>query len=357
MLHTEVAIIGGGPAGMSAAIAAANQGARVTLFDMGKKLGGQLVKQTHRFFGSEKEYAGIRGIDIAKILTEEVEKNKLIDVKLDTTVLAIYSDGVISYEQGKEYKRMTSEKTIIAAGAAEKMLLFENNDLPGVYGAGAVQTLMNQHGIVPGNKVLMIGAGNIGLIVSYQLMQAGVKVAAIIDAAPKVGGYLVHASKIRRLGIPILTQHTIKKALGNETVEGAVICEVDDKFNPIEGTDQTIDADIICLAVGLSPQGELVRQAGCEVKYVPSLGGFVPLRDENLQTTAKGIYVAGDTAEVEEASAAMVEGTIAGLSAAESLGYGTNIAEIKESFKNDLDILRSGAVGEKIKSGLQLLSC
>ena len=357
MLHTEIAIIGGGPAGMCAAIAAANQGARVTLFDRGKRLGGQLVKQTHRFFGSEKEYAGIRGIDIAKILYEEVEKNKLIDVKVDTTVLAIYSDGVISYEEGKSYKRMTSEKTIIAAGAAEKMLLFENNDLPGVYGAGAVQTLMNEHGIVPGNNVLMIGAGNIGLIVSYQLMQAGVKVAAIIDAAPKVGGYLVHASKVRRLGVPILTSHTIKTAFGNETVEGAVICEVDDKFNTIPGTDKTVNVDIICLAVGLTPQGELLRQTGCEMKYVPSLGGFVPLRDENLQTTAHGVYVAGDSAEVEEASSAMVEGTIAGLSAAEALGYGKNVAEIKNGFINDLDVLRSGAVGEKIKSGLKLLSC
>lgn len=357
MLHTEIAIIGGGPAGMCAAIAAAGQGARVTLFNMGKRLGGQLVKQTHRFFGSEKEYAGTRGIDIAEILREEVEKNKLIDVKVDTTVLAIYSDGVIAYEEGKQYKRITSEKTIIAAGAAEKMLLFENNDLPGVYGAGAVQTLMNEHMVVPGNKVLMVGAGNIGLIVSYQLMQAGVKVEAIIDAAPNIGGFLVHASKVRRLGVPILTSHTIKKAIGKEFVEGAVISELDEKWQPIPGTEKTFDVDVVCLAVGLSPQSELLRHTGCEMKYVPSLGGYVPVRDENLQTTANGVYVAGDAAEVEEASSAMVEGTIAGLSAAESLGYGKNILEIKNSFKNDLDVLRSGVVGEKIRSGLKILSC
>lgn len=357
MLHTEIAIIGGGPAGMCAAIAAAGQGARVTLFDRGKRLGGQLVKQTHRFFGSEKEYAGIRGIDIAKILCDEVEKNKLIDVKTDTTILAIYNDGVITYEEGKNYKRITSEKTIIATGASEKMLLFENNDLPGVYGAGAVQTLMNEHGIIPGNKVLMIGAGNIGLIVSYQLMQAGVKVEAIIDASPNIGGYLVHASKVKRLGVPILTSHTIKRALGKESVEGAVICELDEKWQPVSGTEKELDVDVICLAVGLSPQSELLRHTGCEMKYIPSLGGYVPMRDENLQTTVNGIYVAGDTAEVEEASSAMVEGTIAGLSAAESLGYGKNISELKKSFINDLDSLRSGAVGEKIRSGIQKLGC
>ncbi|MDF2519566.1 MAG: pyridine nucleotide-disulfide oxidoreductase [Clostridia bacterium] len=357
MLHTEIAIIGGGPAGMCAAIAAAGQGARVTLFDRGKRLGGQLVKQTHRFFGSEKEYAGTRGVDIAKILYDQIEKNKLIDVKTDATVLAFYNDGVITYEEGKSYKRMTSEKTIIAAGAAEKMLLFSNNDLPGVYGAGAVQTLMNEHGIVPGNNVLMVGAGNIGLIVSYQLMQAGVKVKAIIDAAPKIGGFLVHASKVRRLGVPILTSHTIKEAVGKEFVEGAVICELDEKWQPIPGADKKLDVDIICLAVGLSPQSELLRHTGCDMKYVPSLGGYVPLRDENLQTTASGVYVAGDSAEVEEASSAMVEGTIAGLSAAEALGYGRNVSDLKDSFKKDLNTLRAGAVGEKIRSGLKILNC
>ncbi len=356
MLHTEIAIIGGGPAGMCAAIAAAGQGARVTLFDRGKRLGGQLVKQTHRFFGSENEYAGTRGINIGKILCEEIKKNKLIDVKTDTTVLAIYQDGVITYEEGKEYKRMTSEKTIIAAGASEKMLPFENNDLPGVYGAGAVQTLMNEHGVVPGNKVLMVGAGNIGLIVSYQLVQAGVKVEAIIDAAPRIGGFLVHASKIRRLGVPIFTSHTIKEAVGEEFVEGAVISELDEKWQPISGTERKLDVDVICLSVGLSPQSELLRQTGCEMKYVPSLGGYVPLRDKNLQTTADGVYVAGDSAEVEEASSAMIEGTIAGLSAAEALGYGQNIIEVKNSFKNEIDILRSGIVGEKIRSGLELLT-
>jgi sarcosine oxidase subunit alpha len=357
MLHTEIAIIGGGPAGMCAAIAAAGQGARVTLFDRGKTLGGQLVKQTHRFFGSEKEYAGTRGIDIGDMLQDEIKKNKLIDVKTDTTVLGIYHDGVIAFEEGKSYNRLTSEKTIITTGAAEKMLPFPNNDLPGVYGAGAVQTLMNQHGIIPGNKVLMVGAGNIGLIVSYQLMQAGVKVEAIIDAAPKIGGYLVHAAKVRRLGVPILTSHTIKEAIGEEFVKGAVICELDKNWHPIQGTEKKLDVDIICLAVGLSPLSELLRHTGCEMKYIPHLGGFVPIKDKNLQTTVDGVYVAGDASGVEEASSAMIEGTIAGLSAAEALGYGNNIGEMKEKYITEIESLRSGAVGEKIREGLKLLVC
>src|SRR6056297_3499252 len=118
MENTEIAVIGGGPAGMCAAIAAADQGARVTLFDRGKDFGGQLVKQTHSFFGSEKEYAGTRGIDIAKIFLDKVENNKLITMKKDTDVLSIYHDGVITYEDKNKYSKMTAEKTIITTGAS-----------------------------------------------------------------------------------------------------------------------------------------------------------------------------------------------------------------------------------------------
>jgi sarcosine oxidase subunit alpha len=355
MLHTEVAVIGGGPAGMSAAIAAAKQGARVVLFERGLKLGGQLVKQTHRFFGSEHEYAGTRGIDIATILQEMIESNKLIEVKTDTTVLGIYKDGVITYEERYEYGRMTAEKVIITTGAAEKMLLFPNNDLPGVYGAGAVQTFMNQFGVKPGDKVLMVGAGNIGLIVSYQLVQAGVKVEAIIDAAPKVGGYLVHAAKLQRLGVPIYTQTTIKEALGREVIEGAVIHEVDASFAPIQGTERTIDIDTICLAVGLTPLSELLRHVGCALKYVPILGGYVPIKDLYMETSAKGVYVAGDVACIEEASAAMIEGSIAGVSAAMALGYTKDGEAARQHYIQELQGMRSGAVGEKIRQGLDQL--
>ncbi len=129
----------------------------------------------------------------------------------------LYEDGVISIEQNEKYIKIKPQSIIVATGASEKFLTFPNNDLPGIYGAGAVQTLMNVYGVAPGKNVVMVGAGNIGLIVSYQLMQAGINVKAIIDASPKIGGYLVHASKIRRMGIPILTSHTVKYAHGTDT--------------------------------------------------------------------------------------------------------------------------------------------
>ena len=164
-------------------------------------LGGQLVKQTHKFFGSEKQFASTRGIHIADRLTSRLEQLPgRVTLLTDATVLGIYEDGVVTADISGTVQKFRPSAVIVATGAYEKTLAFPGNDLPGVYGAGAVQTLMNEYGILPGRRVLMVGAGNIGLIVSYQLMQAGVRVAAILDAAPKIGGYLVHAAKIARMG-------------------------------------------------------------------------------------------------------------------------------------------------------------
>ncbi|AOT68209.1 NAD(P)/FAD-dependent oxidoreductase [Geosporobacter ferrireducens] len=356
MKPAEVLIIGGGPAGLCAAISAAELGCKVLLVDRNKKLGGQLVKQTHMFFGSEKQYASIRGIDIADLLLDKIENNKNVEILSDTTILGIYEDGVVTADQSGKYFKIKPDAIVVATGASEKTLAFPYNDLPGVYGAGAVQTLMNEYGVKPGNRVIMLGAGNIGLIVSYQLMQAGVEVAAVVDASPKIGGYLVHASKIRRMGVPIFTGHTVKEAYGSKALEGVTVWQLDDKWNAIEGSEKHFDVDVMCIAVGLTPLSELLWQAGCEMKYVNELGGFVPVRNEDLETSVKGIFVAGDVSGVEEASSAMVEGYLAGLSAANYLGYTLyNINERKQDLHQQLDALRSGPVGEKIRKGISEL--
>lgn len=356
MKFSDVLVIGGGPAGMSAALAAADAGVRVTIMDRWNELGGQLIKQTHRFFGSEREHAGTRGIEIVEMLRKQIADNPRIEVHINTDVLGIYSDRVVSYEEDHKYGRMTAEKIIISTGAAEKMLEFENNDLPGVYGAGAVQTLMNVYGVQPGQKVLMIGAGNIGLIVTYQLLQAGVDVVAIVEAAPKIGGYKVHASKVRRLGVPILTRTTCKKALGETCVTGAVLCDMDDHFQLVPGTEREIQVDTICLSVGLAPLSELITHTGAAMHYIPQLGGFVPERSDNLETSAKGIYVAGDVSCIEEATAAMIEGKIAGLSAAIATGmHDPGAIDMRKEAIGQLSNLRSGKTGAKIRSGLEMM--
>lgn len=351
--ETDLLVVGGGAAGLCAAAEAAAAGANVTVIESDLHPGGQLVKQTHKFFGSRDEYAGTRGFKIADILLDEISSlGDRVTIKCNSTVTGYYpEEGVYTVMEGEEeYYRIKAKKAVIATGAQERMIPFPNNDLPGIYGAGAVQTLMNVYGVMPGKRVLMVGAGNIGLIVSYQLAQAGVEVAAVVEAMPKVGGYWVHAAKIRRLGIPILLRHTVTEAIGERVLEGAVIQELDEKFRLI-GEPKKIECDIICMAVGLTPTTELFWQAGCEMKYVPQLCGHVPYRDKTMRTSNPDIWVAGDASGIEEASAAMVEGRIAGHGAAKALGLAADENKFSEYWTR-LEHLRAGEVGEKIRAGI-----
>jgi len=354
MIYTDLLIVGAGPAGLSAAIEAGLARADVLVLERSHELGGQLVKQTHMFFGSEKQYATYRGYDIADILLKDLKTMPNVNIKTNATVLAAYDDGIWTAEIDGEYVKIKPRSVIIATGASEKSLTFPGNDLPGVYGAGAVQTLMNQYGIKPADRVIMVGAGNIGLIVSYQLMQAGVEVVAIVEGSPKIGGYLVHASKIRRMGIPILTSHSIKNAKGVNGVEAVTLWQLDKNWNGVPGTETTHRVDSLCIAVGLSPLSELMWQAGCEMIFVPVLGGHVPKRDENMRTSIENIFVAGDASGVEEASAAMVEGQLAGLSAAEYLGFNIdNLKDKKQEALIQLTSLRQGSAGAHIRAGIE----
>ncbi|MEG1824517.1 MAG: FAD-dependent oxidoreductase [Cloacibacillus sp.] len=351
--ETDLLVIGGGAAGLCAAAEAAAAGAKVTIIESDLHPGGQLVKQTHKFFGSRDEYAGTRGFKIADILLDEIKAlGDKVDIRLNSTVTGYYpEDGLFTVMRGEdEYYRLKAKKTVVATGAQERMIPFPNNDLPGVYGAGAVQTLMNVYGVVPGKKVVMVGAGNIGLIVSYQLKQAGVDIVAVVEAMPKIGGYWVHAAKIRRLGIPILLRHTVSEALGDKVLEGAMIQELDEKFQP-KGEPVKVDCDIICMAVGLTPTTELFWQAGCKMQFVPQLCGHVPFRDKTMRTSNPDMWVAGDASGIEEASAAMVEGRVAGHSAAKALGLPVDDKKFDEYWTR-LDHLRAGEVGEKILAGI-----
>ncbi len=350
LITTDVLVIGGGPAGMCASIEAAEAGAEVILLERSAKLGGQLVKQTHKFFGSEKQDAGTRGIYIADKIQDTISSMERIHVWTESIAAGFYKDGIVMVDKNGTIEGIKAKSVIIATGAFEKNLVFPNNDLPGIYGAGAVQTLMNMEGVVPAKNVLMVGAGNIGLIVSYQLMQAGVNVAAVIEAAPGIGGYLVHANKLRRAGVPIMTRHTIKCAYGKDRVEGAIIYELDEHFQPIPGTEQDVKCDVICMAVGLAPLPELFFQAGCEMKFVPELGGYVPVIDDERHTSVRNVYAAGDSGGVEEASSAMLTGKLAGISAARDLGFDTGYEAKYADYMEQLESLRPE--GGKIRNGL-----
>ncbi len=358
MKHVDLLIIGGGPSGLAAAKMAAESGVSSLIIERDTKVGGQLVKQTHMFFGSEKQYAKTRGINIAEILINDCkEHDDKISYMTETTVVGLYPDYVVTVmDRNHKYSKIKANTILVATGASEKVLAFENNDLPGIYGAGAVQTLMNVHGVLPGQDVVMVGSGNIGLIVSYQLMQAGVNVKRVIEAASVIGGYKVHASKLKRLGVEITTNMTVKSAQGNGALESIVVQKLDDDWQFIPGTEEEISVDALCISVGLSPLSNLLSMVGCEMKYVSALGGNVPVIDHSHETTVPNIFVAGDVCGVEEASSAIVEGYYVGLIIGNRLGKThPHYERLIQDFTQQLDNLRSGPFGEKTRSGLAQL--
>lgn len=352
MIKKELVIIGGGPAGMAAAIEAAKKGVETLVIDANEIAGGQLFKQIHKFFGSCAHGAGIRGIDIGKDLLKQAE-NLGVEVWLNSVAIGLFKEKIIAVEVGFDYEdkktlMVEAEKIIIACGASENVVRFKGWTLPGIMGAGAAQTMINTNRVLPGKKILMLGTGNVGLIVSYQLMQAGADVVALVEAAPKIGGYVVHASKITRAGVPIFTGHTILEARGSKRVEEVVIGRVDDQWQPVAGTEKAFEIDTIAIAAGLKPLAELAVMHGCQMKFDPILGGWAPLHDENMESTCPGVYVVGDITGIEEANTAMEEGRLAGVSVAESLGKASKeeAEEEKKEIWSRLDGLRSGPHGE-----------
>lgn len=348
MKRYDLIVIGAGPSGLSAAIEAARCGLNVVVFDENEKPGGQLFKQIHKFFGSKEHRAKIRGFNIGKELLAEADKLG-VQVELDSTVTGLYQYNEVTVKKGDGICHYKGDTIIVATGASENMVPFEGWTLPGVIGAGAAQTMMNLHGIKPGKKVLMLGSGNVGLVVSFQLLQSGCEVAAIIDAAPKVGGYGVHAAKLARTGVPFYLSHTILKAEGSDHVEGVVITQVDEKFRPIDGSEKHFDADTICVAVGLSPMSQLLKMAGAEMEDNPLRGGQVPVISECCETSLPGVYAAGDVSGIEEASSAMIEGKKAAVVAAAYLGFidGEEKCRCIQQYERDLDTLRQGMFAPK----------
>ena len=345
-MKTELAVIGGGPAGLSAAIEAAKNDVDVTLIDENRKAGGQLFKQIHRFFGSEEHLAGTRGVEIGKMLLDEAKKYG-VKVLLDNVVWGLFPDLKLGISNSESVSVLEANKVILAAGGCENALSFPGWTLPNIMGAGAAQTLINVNRVLPGKRAIMIGSGNVGLIVAYQLIQAGAKVVAVVEALPNIGGYKVHASKIARMGVPILTSHTIVKAEGESFVKSVRIAKIDKDFKTIEGSEEKIDVDLVCIAVGLRPLTELCAMAGAKFDYVPELGGFIPVHNENMQTNIKDLYVAGDVTGIEEASTAIEEGKLAGIAVSKELGKVSdkNGLQLLNEAKKRLDSLRMGPFG------------
>jgi len=326
-ITTDVLVIGGGPAGLSAAAELGERGVRTLVVDDKSELGGKLVLQTHKFFGSvEDSHAGTRGNAIGRMLAGRVLACPHITAWTDATALFVFKDRKVGVLHDGVYKIVTPRLVLNAAGAREKFLRFAGNTLAGIYGAGAFQTLVNRDLVRPTKRLFIVGGGNVGLIAGYHALQAGIEVAGLAEAMPQCGGYKVHADNLVRFGVPIYTSHTVLCANGSETVESVTIAQVDDKFRPIPGTEKTFACDTLLIAVGLNPVDEFTREA---------------------QKAGLPVVSAGDANEIAEASSAMYMGRIAGLKIARELG--ADVADVPAEWFAKADVLKAhpGAIEEQ----------
>jgi NADPH-dependent 2,4-dienoyl-CoA reductase/sulfur reductase-like enzyme/Fe-S-cluster-containing hydrogenase component 2/bacterioferritin-associated ferredoxin len=316
IINTDVLVIGGGPAGLSATKILGENNIDVILVDDKSRLGGKLVLQTHKFFGSQEDvYAGTRGIDIGNILGEIVSNLKSVEIWTNSIVIAIFSDGLVGLIKNMdEYVLINPKYLLIATGAREKMLVFPGNTLPGVYGAGAFQTLVNRDLIKAAENVFIVGGGNVGLIAGYHAIQAGINVVGLVEALSQCGGYKVHEDKLKRLGVPIYTNHTVISANGQDKLESITIGKLTDNWDIEPGSEKTYACDTLLIAVGLDPVDEFYRKA--QQYYIK-------------------VWIAGDAQEIAEASAAIFTGRIEALKILKEIGISnTENLEKLEDFAN-----------------------
>lgn len=307
-MEVDVVIIGGGPSGLAAAsILKDYPDLKVLLVDDKPKLGGKLLLQTHKFFGSKEDcYAGTRGLDIAKILENSIINSNNIKIFTDTYFIGGFEDSKVGLFNGKNYYIVKTKSAILATGAREKYLTFKNNHLPGIFGAGAFQTLLNRDLVVGFDKIFIVGAGNVGLIAAYHALQAGIKVVGICDVAPKQSGYKVHLDKIKRLGVPVFFNHTVLEAEGVERVSSVKIAKVNEDFSPNYNTIKEFSIDTLLIAVGLAENNEF---------------------EDSLKSCGIKLFKAGDANEIAEASSAMFSGKLAAMKLLQEIGININFPE------------------------------
>ena len=317
---TQVAIIGAGPAGLACREQLNAFGIDNIVVDNNARIGGQFNMQTHQFFFFEKvkKFGGMRGFDIAKTLAGDNHEGIL----LNNTVWDLLEGRRIAIKnvETQEMAYIDADHLVVATGAVPFMPAFENDDVPGVYTAAVFQKMMNQEHTLLGKRVLTVGAGNIGYLTSYQGMQAGAQIRAIIEAMPHEGGFPVQANRVRRLGIPIMTGYTLVRAIPNADrtgITGAVIAKCEN-FMPVAGTEQTLTGiDIINICTGLVPDSQLL------VKGKEVFG---------LNT-----YGVGDAVRIGEGTSAVLRGRQAAYEVAQNMGMRVNYDEYLDISRQYID--------------------
>ncbi len=318
MRRVDVAVIGGGPAGMSAACAAKEAGAEsVLVIERDKYLGGILGQCIHNGFGLHRFGEELTGPEYAERYERFVEELN-IDVLTDTMVMDLSGDKVITCVNEVEGRFTVEAKAVVLAmGCRERprgALNVPGERPAGVITAGTAQKFVNIKGYMPGKEIVILGSGDIGLIMARRMTLEGAKVKAVCEIMKDSGGLTRNIVQcLRDFEIPLKLHHTVTNIHGRDRVEGVTISQVDDDLKPLAGTEEYIPCDTLMLSVGLIPENELSKKAGVEID--PKTKG--PVLDENKETSVKGIFACGNVTKVHElVDFVSAEGEIAGRSAA-----------------------------------------
>ena len=338
MKELELVILGAGPGGLAAAVEAARAGLRVTILDENPKPGGQIFRQFHD--GFQVTSPDMLGHDYGrgrKLLSEFKTVRDQVELLDNAVVWALSEGNELAFYREDASHSVRYKKMIIAAGAYDRPVPFPGWTLPGVFTAGGAQSLVKTQRVLPGENLLLAGTGPLQLALANQITDAGGRVVAIAEAGrienyfdlimgalgqwQLIGDAVQYLYGVRKAGIPLWRNHIIVEARGQGQVEEAVVVEADKNWRPIPGTYRTLKVDTVCIGYGFVPSVELTRLAGCEHCYEPLLGGWIPVRNDHMETTVRDVYAVGDCSGIAGSLVAIEEGRVAGLAAAKSLGH------------------------------------
>lgn len=327
MHAVDVAVIGGGPAGMSSAVAARQAGASVVVVDEYPRLGGQFFKRAAKDFRLQRSQLSAEH-DAGEALRSEIQRLD-IEVWSDTILWATFGKTLMLYRGGKSMA-LQARTVVLATGAHDRPVPFPGWTLPGVMTAGGAQTIARTQWVKPGSRVLIAGAGPFAMPVAQQILRTGAKIVAILEATRPIE-WLPHASSLwgqwprfrealayrRSLrGIPVLFGHKIVRALGTDTVEAAEVSAVNAAWHSLPGTNKRFDVDAVATAYGFLPNIEVADGLGCELRWDPFGQAWFVKHDATMATSVPGVFAAGEITGIAGSAVAMEEGRIAGLSAA-----------------------------------------
>ncbi|NLC46232.1 MAG: FAD-dependent oxidoreductase [Firmicutes bacterium] len=294
----DVVVIGGGPAGIAAARSAAQKGATVALLEREEELGGILPQCIHHGFGLQRFREELTGPEYAERELTLLAKEK-VEIFLQTTVVDLHP-GLIDAVSPQGSLHFKAGSIILAMGARERTAAaigLASARPSGIFTAGAAQRLVNIEGCLPGKKAVIVGSGDIGLIMARRLSLEGVKVACVVEILPYPGGLLRNRVQcLDDFDIPLLLSHAVLKVWGEKRVEAVTIAKLDEAGKPIPGTERKVPCDCLLLSVGLIPENELSEKLNLAMD--PATGG--PVVDQDMETSVRGVFACGNVVAISD---------------------------------------------------------